>query len=79
MFLYFCGYKSGRMTTITLKINERTKAGKALLSLLEFFTKEGKGVEVIDTPYDPEFVAKIQKSREQVKNGETRTVNIDDL
>jgi len=62
LFLYFCGYKSGRMTTITLKINERTKAGKALLSLLEFFTKEGKGVEVIDTPYDPEFVAMVKNS-----------------
>ena len=36
------------------------------------FTEEKSG-------YDPEFVAKIQKSREQVKNGETRTVNIDDL
>ncbi len=29
--------------------------------------------------YDPEFVTKIQKSRNQVKKGETRTVNIDDL
>ena len=36
------------------------------------FTEEKSG-------YDPEFVAKIQKSREQVKNGQTRTVNIDDL
>jgi len=29
--------------------------------------------------YDPAFVAKIKKSREQVKNGETRVVNIADL
>ena len=29
--------------------------------------------------YDAEFVAKIQKSREQVKIGETRVVNIADL
>ena len=29
--------------------------------------------------YDPEFVAKIQESRKQVKRGETRVVNIADL
>ena len=31
------------------------------------------------SPYNPEFVAKIQESREQVKRGETRIVNIADL
>ena len=31
------------------------------------------------SPYNPEFVAKIQESREQVKRGETRVVNIADL
>ena len=55
------------MTTITLKINERTKAGKTLLSVLNFFTSEKEGIEVIktdlkkgkidsDIPYNPEFV-----------------------
>jgi hypothetical protein len=29
--------------------------------------------------YDPEFVAKIKESREQVKNGNTRVINIADL
>ena len=29
--------------------------------------------------YDPKFVAKVQESREQVKRGQTRTVNIDEL
>lgn len=38
------------MTTITLKINERTKAGKALLSMVNFLTSENKGVTVYDTP-----------------------------
>lgn len=38
------------MTTITLKINEKSKAGKTLLSMLHFFTEEKKGVEVIQTP-----------------------------
>lgn len=64
------------MTTITLKINERTKAGKALLSLLDFFTKESKGVEVIETPYDPEFVAMVKKSAADKKRKE---VNPEDV
>lgn len=38
------------MTNISLKINERTKAGKALLSLIKLFTTENKGVEICDIP-----------------------------
>ena len=40
------------MTTITLKINERSKAGKTLLSLLDFFTSENNGVEIVANPID---------------------------
>jgi hypothetical protein len=64
------------MTTITLKINERTKAGKALLSMLEFFTKESKGVEVIETPYDPEFVAMVKRS---ASNKKRKTIDPDNV
>ena len=35
--------------------------------------------EVRKSTYNTEFVAKIQESREQVKRGETRVVNIADL
>ena len=38
------------MTNIALKINERTKAGKTLLSLIKLFTTENKGVEICDIP-----------------------------
>ncbi|WP_395061181.1 hypothetical protein [Flavobacterium sp.] len=38
------------MTNIALKINERTKAGKTLLSLINIFTSENKGVEICDIP-----------------------------
>ena len=55
------------MTTIMLKINERTKAGKTLISMLNFFSSEKEGVEIIETdskkkktknntPYNPQFV-----------------------
>jgi len=52
------------MTTITLKINERTKAGKTLKNLIELFSKENKGVEVVsdESPYNPEFVKMIKKA-----------------
>jgi len=38
------------MTTIALKINENTEAGKALLSLINLFTSENKGVEICEVP-----------------------------
>ncbi len=38
------------MTTITLKINEKTIAGKALLSMVNLISSENKGVEICDAP-----------------------------
>jgi len=35
------------MTTITVKINERTKTGKTLNNLIELFSEELKVVEII--------------------------------
>jgi uncharacterized protein YggU (UPF0235/DUF167 family) len=35
------------MTTITIKINERTKAGKTLKNLIELFSEELKVVEIV--------------------------------
>lgn len=40
------------MTTITLKINERTKAGKAFLAMAETFLKDVNGIEIIETASD---------------------------
>lgn len=37
------------MTTITLKINERTKKGKAFLEFAKTFFEEGNEVELIET------------------------------
>ena len=64
------------MTTITLKINERSKAGKTLLSMLQFFTEEKNGVEVVQTP-NMETV----KAMYEVENkiGITRAKNAIDL
>ncbi|WP_293872332.1 hypothetical protein [Flavobacterium sp.] len=37
------------MTTITLKINKNTKAGKLLASLIELLSKEANGVEILES------------------------------
>ena len=53
------------MTTLTIKINERTKAGKSFMALIELFSKENKGVEIISDKksiYNPEFVKMIKEA-----------------
>ncbi|SHF87995.1 hypothetical protein SAMN05444396_102219 [Flavobacterium segetis] len=54
------------MTTITLKINENTRKGKAFLEMARVFSENSKEIELIETeeksPYNPEFVAKIKKA-----------------
>ena len=38
------------MTTITLKINERTKKGKAFLEMAHAFFEDSKEIEIIKVP-----------------------------
>ncbi len=52
---------------------EQLTALKAFMKALKISFKEEKST------YDPEFVSEIKESRQQVKNGETRTINIADL
>lgn len=49
---------------ITIKINEKTKAGKTFKSLLELFVQEHKGVEIVENKshYKPEFVEMVKKA-----------------
>jgi hypothetical protein len=72
----------------TIKINERTKSGKAFMAMFEAFFKDVDGIEIIEKDskktikedfYTPEFVAKIKKAEENIKNGETTTLNPDDI
>ena len=53
---------------------EQLAAIKAFMKALKISFEEKK-----EAGYDPEFVQKILESREQVKNGETRVVNIDEV
>jgi uncharacterized membrane protein (DUF106 family) len=53
---------------------------KEQLAALKAFMKAFKiSFEEEQSSYNPEFVAKINNSREQVKKGETRVINIADL
>ncbi len=37
------------MTTITIKIDKRTKAGKAFMAMSESFFKNVEGIEIVET------------------------------
>jgi hypothetical protein len=59
------------MITITIKINERTKAGKAFIAMSESFLAGVNGIEIIESkssnkddqdPYDQVLVKKVLKA-----------------
>lgn len=56
------------------KNREQLDALKSFMKAFKISFKEEK-----EDAYDPEFIAMVQESREQIKRGETRTVNINDL
>ena len=88
-FLYICTTNSSVMTTITIKINERSKKGKAFLEFAKTFFAEGKDVEIIKSNdkkpkkeksiYSDAFIAKMKKAEENIKNGDVTRLNLDDI
>lgn len=64
------------MTTITIKINERSKYGKALLDFIKIGADDNKGVEIVKVPN-----AETIRAIENVKAGKgiTRTSSHADL
>jgi hypothetical protein len=71
------------MTTFTIKINERTKAGKAFRAMTETFFKDVKGIEILETStqkedeiYNPEFVKMIKDAE---KRGNFKTIDPNDI
>lgn len=65
------------MQTITIKINERSKAGNALQKIIDIL-KTQPGVEIIseNEKYNPEFVKKVLDARNE-KGG--KKVSADNL
>jgi len=73
----------------TIKIDEQTKAGKAFMEMFEVFFKDIEGIEIVKptygqvnegpVTYNTEFVEKVKKAEENIKKGETTTLNPDDV
>lgn len=65
--MYICVIKLTVMTTLTIKINEKSKKGKAFLEFAQTFFVDSKEVEITqnvddDEYYNPEFVEMVLKS-----------------
>lgn len=56
------------MTTLTIKINENSKKGKAFLEMTRTFFNDSKDIIIEEkevSPYNPEFVKKIKKASKE--------------
>jgi hypothetical protein len=70
------------MTTITLKINERSKAGKAFMTMTDFFI-ESKSVKIIDTSSKKnkiyqEFEESLKEIK-QIEEGKIKGISLKDF
>ncbi len=60
------------MTIITLKINEKSKAGKAFLEMTTVLIKDSKGIELVQDDLTPEqhtLINRLKKVKKEVNNG----------
>jgi len=67
------------METLTIKINKKSKAGNALISLLESYSDK-PGVKIIkekndESPYDPEFVKMVKQAAANKKRYEVKDID----
>lgn len=72
IFVYLLSKTLEIMTTITLKINERTKAGKAFLEMTNVLIKDSKGIELLHESLNPEqlkLINRLKKVKKEVDNG----------
>lgn len=67
--------KAQNLFTIQTFNSEQTKALIAFVKALKMKFE----VSAIETQYNPEFVAKIEKSRKEIQEKKTTRVSIDDL
>ena len=60
------------MKTITLKINERTKAGKAFLEMTNVLINDSKGIELVQNSLNTKeksLVNRLKKIKKEVDQG----------
>ncbi|QOR74687.1 hypothetical protein SAMN05443429_101133 [Cruoricaptor ignavus] len=67
------------METITIKIDRRTKHGKAFRDVLEVYAQQD-GVEIVKkNGYSKEFIEKMKRAEDDIKNGRGIKVDINDV
>ncbi len=67
------------MTTIILKINDKSTAGRTFLAFLRTFVAKEKAVEIVEepkSPYNPEFIEMVNKAEKSKNRTE---INPDDV
>jgi hypothetical protein len=70
------------MTTLTIKVNEKTKAGKTFMAMSENFFKGVKGIEIVENEngfHNKDFIEKIKKAEGNIKKGNTKRLNPNDI
>ena len=73
----------------TIKINEQTKTGKAFMAMFEAFFKGVEGIEIVEpvygqvneepSNYSSEFIEKVKRAEENIRQGKTTRLNPDDI
>ena len=73
----------------TIKINEQTKTGKAFMAMFEAFFKDVEGIEIVEpvygqvneepSIYSSEFIEKVKRAEENIRQGKTTRLNPDDI
>jgi len=80
-YLYLYPQKNKFMTTITIKINEKSAEGKGFLKILNALSYDNI-VQIVQPTleeYDPKFVSKIKESRNEIKSGKSKSIKTKDL
>lgn len=73
----------------TIKVNEQTKTGKAFMAMFEAFFKGVEGIEIVEPAYghvneepniySSEFIEKVKRAEENIRQGKTTRLNPDDI
>ncbi|WP_392437480.1 DUF2683 family protein [Cruoricaptor ignavus] len=67
------------METITIKIDRRTKHGKAFRDVLEVYAQQD-GVEIVKkNGYSKEFIEKMKRAEDDIKNGRLTKMDPNDI
>jgi hypothetical protein len=66
------------MATVTIKINEKSQAGKTFLEMVKFFHSKKNVIEIVEekSPYNPKFVKMIKESAKEKGGKVLKTRNV---